>query len=238
MLFLSELLFFDIAFVVISFVCASCEAFILCKLFMILSVIFCTFTALEYFRLKKENVENTSTSEEDQRRKMIDEKIEKARATIQSILHREMGYIFDKNKEAIGQINVFKAKEKVLDMIIGLNEGGCATTLHKNSLDVYETLGENYRRISKRLVAYNTTFNKDIQKEIDNLLNANDMLLNLYNRLIDEVSRMGDNLNEQDESLQNLIADLQELRKRNEQDEDESDEENPFKFETFPPKDK
>ena len=47
---------------------------------------------------------------------------------------------------------------------------------------------------------------------------------------------MGDNLNEQDESLQNLISDLQELRKRNEAEDDDQDEENPFELATFPPK--
>jgi hypothetical protein len=211
-----------------------------------LTAILGTYTVLEGVRIKKEADEIASIPVEVQRRSLIGEKLEKARSIIKSHdatdgvkVRSPIQRVNQENGEFIQradkQIRKFESQERAFDTIIKLNEGGCSTTLTKNSLDVYETLVENYRRISKRIVAYATTNNEDIKVEIEKLLESNGKVLNLYNKLIEEVSRMGDNLNEQDESLQNLISDLQELRKRNEVEDDEA-EEDPFKLATFPPK--
>lgn len=199
------------------------------------------YIGLEYVRLKKEELAIASIPIEDKRRNLINEKLEKARSTIKSVeglkVKSHINIINSDNNDFVDraerQLEKFFKKEKALHTIIGLNEGGCSTTLIKNSLDVYETLVENYRRMSKRIVAYAATNNADIKVEIERFIEANDNLLNLYNRLIDEVSRMGDNINEQDEALQSLINNLQELRQSNEGNDDESSEE-PFKLTTFP----
>lgn len=218
-------------------------------LLIAITAILGTYTALEFVRIKKEEVEIASIPAEEQRRKLIDQKLVKAKNTIKGTRYGDGSFdlkvrsssstVNKTNLEIVNradqQIEKFFDRERAFNTIIGLNEGGCSTILTKNSLDVYETLVENYRRMSKRIVAYATTANIDIKTEIEKLLESSNKILGLYNRLIEEVARMGDNLNEQDESLQNLISDLQELRKRSEA-EDETSEEDPFKLATFPPK--
>ena len=177
-----------------------------------------------------------SIPKEELRRMAIDEKLRKARATIESTAaFRNANYSVQEASRAVQeanrQISVFNRKSDALKVIMGLNEGSCSGVLAKNSLDVYETLVENYRRISKRIVAYETTENEEIQREISKILEANEKLLDLYNRLIEEVSRMGDNLNEQDESLQNLISNMQELRRSNGGEEDSTTDDDPFVIE-------
>ena len=182
---------------------------------------------LEFKAIRAEVKHQESIPKEELRKMAIEEKLRKARQTIEATSAVESEYA----KQANQQIAHFRRKSDALKVIMGLNEGSCSGVLAKNSLDVYETIVENYRRMSKRIVAYETTGNEEIKKEISKILGANEKLLDLYNRLIEEVSRMGDNLNEQDESLQNLISNMQELRKSNEGEEDTSSEEDPFVIE-------
>lgn len=187
----------------------------------------CVYLFLEFKAIRTEVKHQESIPKEELRKMAIEEKLRKARQTIEATSAVESEYA----KQANQQIAQFRRKSDALKVIMGLNEGSCSGVLAKNSLDVYETIVENYRRMSKRIVAYETTQNEEIKKEISKILEANEKLLDLYNRLIEEVSRMGDNLNEQDESLQNLISNMQELRKSNEGEEDTSSEDDPFVIE-------
>ena len=175
--------------------------------------------------IRKEVKHQESIPKEELRRMAIDEKLRKAKQTVENTEAFRNSYVEAANK----QIAVFRRKEAALNTIIGLNEDGCSTTLTNNSLDVYDTIVENYRRMSKRMLAYETTHNEEIQEEVAKILATNEELLELYNRLIEEVSRMGDDFNEQDEELQSLITNLQTLRKNNEAEADGNDD--PFSVE-------
>lgn len=180
---------------------------------------------LECRGILKEKKRIGSIPKEEFRREKITEKFTGTRLTLERAGIVENEYV----DKAYDQIDIFSKKVSALQTIVGLNGDGFSTTLTNNSLDVADTLVENYRRICKRVIAYQTTHNKSVLKEIESILQTNKDLLLLYNRLIEEVSRMGDEFNEQDEGLQTLISNLQALRNNNESEDDENDD--PFNVE-------